>query len=96
MEKVIRFLPLGLFCLFSAKLMILGSSLTDSLVLLVMAAYSAYHEFKTVDGKIKALEEELSQQRAFIDSKLKEIDEVKALVGGIKLGQQIRGQINRS
>lgn len=96
MEKVIRFLPLGLFCLFSAKLMILGASLTDSLVLLVVAGYSAYHESKAVEGKIKHLEAEVFEQRQLLESKLKEIEEVRNLVGGIKLGQQIRGQINRS
>lgn len=95
MEKITKFLPLGLFCAFSLKLMILGAQLTDSLVLLVLAGYSAYHEFKSVDKKIIQFEQQLKEQNALMQEKAKEIEDVRALVGGIKLGQQLRNNQNR-
>jgi exo-beta-1,3-glucanase (GH17 family) len=95
MEKIAKFLPLSLFCVFSLKLMVLGAQLVDSLVLLVLAAYSAYYEFKAVDSKIKVFEEKINNQELLIKQKSKEIDEVKALVGGIKLGQQLKSGQNR-
>lgn len=95
MEKLAKFLPLGLFCAFSLKLMILGAQLTDSIVLLVLAGYSAYHEFKSVDGRIKQFEAQLKEQHILMQEKAKEIEDVRALVGGIKLGQQLRNNQNR-
>lgn len=95
MEKLVKFLPLGLFCAFSLKLMILGAQLTDSIVLLVLAGYSAYHEFKSVDKKITQFEQQLKEQQALMQEKAKEIEDVRALVGGIKLGQQLRSSQNR-
>jgi len=95
MEKLTKFLPLGLFCAFSLKLMILGAQLTDSLVLLVLAGYSAYHEFKSVDNRIKQFEVQLKEQNVLMQEKAKEIEDVRALVGGIKLGQQLRSTQNR-
>ncbi len=95
MEKLARFLPLSLFCVFSLKLMILGAQLVDSLVLLVLAGYSAYHEFKSVDDKIKDFETRLKEQDVLMREKAKEIEDVRALVGGIKLGQQLKSGQNR-
>jgi hypothetical protein len=95
MEKLARFLPLSLFCVFSLKLMILGAQLVDSLILLVLAGYSAYHEFKSVDDKIKDFEIRLKEQDILMREKAKEIEDVRALVGGIKLGQQLKSGQNR-
>jgi len=97
MEKLTKVLPLGLFCAFSLKLMILGAQLTDSIVLLVLAGYSAYHQFKSVDGNIKEFQEKLKEQELRIAEKSKEIEDVKALLSSVKLGQQIRNsQIGRN
>ncbi|NBX69956.1 MAG: hypothetical protein EBR01_13455 [Proteobacteria bacterium] len=90
MEKLTRFLPLGLFCVFSLKLIALGAQLTDSLVLLVLASYSAYHEFKTVDKQIKEFEDRLKENERVITQKAKEIEDVKALLSSVKLGQQLK------
>jgi len=95
MEKLTKFLPLGLFCVFSLKLMILGAQLTDSIVLSILAAYSAYHEFKSVDDKIKEFDERLKNQETLAKEEKAKVDEVRALVGGIKLGQQLRNNQNR-
>ena len=97
MEKLTKVLPLGLFCAFSLKLMLVGAQLTDSLVLLVLAAYSAYHQFKSVDGDIKRFEEKLNEQERIITQKTKEIEDVKALLSSVKLGQQLRNsQVGRN
>lgn len=96
MEKLTKVLPLGLFCAFSLKLMLVGAQLTDSLVLFVLAGYSAYHQFKTVDGDIRRFEQKLNEQEKIISEKSKEIEDVKALLSSVKLGQQLRNsQTNR-
>lgn len=90
MEKLMKVLPLGLFCAFSLKLMALGAQLTDSVVLLVLAGYSAYHQFKSVDGDIRSFEQKLKEQEKLLAEKSKEIEDVKALLSSVKLGQQLR------
>ena len=101
MEKLIKILPLGLFCSFSLKLLALGTQLTDSLVLLILAAFSAFvlnvksEEAKAVAEKIKELEKQIAKQAEESSVNKKEIEDTKALLGGIKLGQQLKSGQNR-
>lgn len=62
MEKLARFLPLGLFCVFSVKLMMQDyQELSNAAVLLVMGALSAFlthkksQEFEELEKKINLL-----------------------------------------
>lgn len=93
MEKNFDFLPLGLFCLFSFKLFLFGSSLSDALVLSILAASAfGFQQRKTkallsLEDKIKKLEEQHSIKVGEIKQITSEVAEVKGLVGGIKLGQ---------
>lgn len=104
MEKLIKVLPIGLFCAFSLKLIVAGAQLTDCIVLFVLAAYSAYDRFKAVDETIDQLDARFWQQAKEINEKTKQIEEltkqvedVKSLLSSVKLGQQIRtSQTNRN
>lgn len=97
MEKLIKVLPIGLFCAFSLKLMVIGVQLPDSIVLLVLAAHSVFHQYKSVDGYVEKVEQKLREQELLISEKAREIEDVKALLSSVKLGQQIRNsQIGRN
>lgn len=104
MEKLIKVLPIGLFCAFSLKLIVAGAQPTDCAVLFILAAYSAYHRFKEVDAIIDRFDTRLWEQHKLINKKIKEIEEltkqvedVKSLLSSVKLGQQIRtSQTNRN
>lgn len=109
MEKVARFLPLALFCIFSVKLMSQDYlDYSEASILLVIAGLSAFsqnkksEEFSELELKIEQLRgaaEKDAQEVATIKKQLentkKELEDTKGLIGGIKLGQQLKSQINR-
>lgn len=102
MEKVARFLPLGLFCVFSVKLITQDYvDLSESSVLLVMAALSAFlthkksQEFEELEAKIQLLQSAAEKDAQEVSRAKKDIEETKALLGGIKLGQQLKSQMTR-
>jgi hypothetical protein len=103
MEKIARFLPLGLFCAFSVKL--LSQQFydpTEAALLLVMAGLSAYslhkksEEFKQLAAKIEQLQSAAEKDAQEVARLKKETEDTKGLIGGIKLGQQLRSQMNRN
>lgn len=103
MEKVARFLPLGLFCVFSVKLMSQSQlDLADAAVLLVIGALAALSshkqskEFEELESKIQMLQSAAEKDAQEIFRVKKEVEDTKALLGGIKLGQQLKSQMNRS
>ena len=96
MEKHIKYLPMLLFSVLSLKLMINQPSINDALVLFILGLFSAYSETKMTNKKLKHVEDELIQLKTDLKSKNKEIEEVKTLLGGLKLGQTLRNnQQNR-
>lgn len=102
MEKVARFLPLALFCIFSVKLMSQDYlDAADAAVLLVIGALSAHslhkksNEFEELEAKIQLLQSLTEKDSQEIAITKKEIEDTKALLGGIKLGQQLKSQMNR-
>ena len=103
MEKLARFLPLGLFCAFSVKLLTQEFyDPTEAVILLVIAALSALslhkksEEFKQLAAKIELLQSAAEKDAQEIYKNRKDIEDTKALLGGIKLGQQLKSQMNRS
>jgi hypothetical protein len=103
MEKLARFLPLGLFCAFSIKL--LSQQFydpTEAAVLLVMAGLSAYssrkksQEFEELEKRINLLQSAAEKDAQELHRNRKDIEDTKALLGGIKLGQQLKSQMNRN
>lgn len=90
MEKIARFLPLGLLSLLSLKLIVLGASISDSLTLLILALTSAYYEFKTENKRILVIERRLATHEVEKQQRNDEIESLKGLLGGIKLGQQMK------
>jgi hypothetical protein len=101
-ERIVRFLPLGLFCALSAKLIVLGASLSDVGVLfllstvLVVFSYKQNEEFSTLRSEIEALKNKHVQIKEEVELAKDDVQTVKSLVGGIKLGQQLRSPSSRN
>jgi hypothetical protein len=103
MEKIARFLPLGLFCVFSVKLMMQDyQDFSDAATLLVMGGLSAFfihkksEEFQHLESKLKLLESAAEKDAQEVARLKKEVEDTKGLIGGIKLGQQLKTQMNRN
>jgi len=103
MEKVARFLPLVLFCVFSIKLINQDYfDIPEAMILMIMAALSAFvqhgksEEFKELKLKLEKLENVIEKDARESLILKKELEDTKALIGGIKLGQQLKSQMNRN
>lgn len=102
MEKLIRFLPLGLFCAFSIKLMTQDFlDIPEAAILLVMGGLSAFNankksqEFEELEVKITMLQSVAEKDAQELSRIKKEVEDTKGLLNGVKLGQQLRSQMNR-
>lgn len=102
MEKVTRFLPLALFCVFSVKLIAQDYvDISEASVLLIMAFLSAFYsskqseEFKVLENRINLLQSAAEKDAQEIAATKKELEDTKGLLGGIKLGQQLKSQMTR-
>ena len=89
-------LPLVLFCCLSLKILLVGSTLADSSVLLIIGLLSSFFshskssEYLALEKKLAHLEQIVESSSKEIIANKKDIDDTRALLGGIKLGQQIR------
>jgi hypothetical protein len=92
MLKFAQYAPLGLLCAYVTKVMILGASLSDGLVVAVIAGLTAFMLHKTEQKKFEALETQIKALSDEMAIKNKDIDAIKNHVTGLKLGQQIRVQ----
>lgn len=88
MEKL-KFVPMGLFSLYTLKLIIFGASYADSAALLFVAA-------SAVILMIKSNEEKLNQLQSDINSIKQEHENMKTYVNSLKLSQTLRsgGTVN--
>ena len=87
----IKYLPLSLFVLYSAKLLILGGSYVDAPLLLILGTVAAFYEFKSQDKKLAEMEQKLER----INLLEKDHENLKTHVSGLKLGQTYNRNIVR-
>lgn len=102
MEKVTRFLPLALFCVFSVKLILKDYvDISEAAILLIMAFLSALYsskesqEFQVLENRINLLQSAAEKDAQELAAIKKELEDTKGLLGGIKLGQQLKSQMTR-
>lgn len=90
MDKHIKVMPFGLILLLSAKCIVLGSSYSDVALLAVLSALGSYVYFTTKEERFKALEKKHEELEKTVQSRSKELDEIKTHLSGIKLANAIR------
>ncbi len=89
MDKL-KYAPLSLFTLFSAKMLILGANWQDCAIILILATLSAFLEFKNQEKKQKEIEEVLRKQNETILALTKVMDELRSNMSSIKIAQGMR------
>jgi hypothetical protein len=89
MEKI-KHIPLFLFAVTAAKLLILGADLSSALILLILAATAAFWEFKVQDKRHKELELVMVKQNETILALAKSLDELRTNISAVKVAQGMR------
>jgi hypothetical protein len=92
MDKI-KYIPLTLFALFSAKCLFLGvASYESAFALLILGLVAAYYEFKSQDRIITEFKKELDETRSHQKKLESEMEALKSYVSSIKLSNQFRQQ----
>lgn len=92
MEKI-KHIPLFLFAIMAAKVLILGADWTSVASLLIMAITAAFWEMKLADKRQKELEQVLNKQNETILALAKSLDELRTNMSAVKVAQGMR-QVN--
>lgn len=97
MDRFIKSLPLTAFCLYFLKIGILGASFQDAFVLLVLASFAGFMEYKISDKKIAELENKVDTRQKELEAYVKDIDSLKSSVAGMKMSTAMRplGNVTR-
>lgn len=93
MEKV-KHIPLVLFCLYSAKALVLVPSVAEIGALAILAAVAGYIETKIYNKNLKALEDKVNSDLVKMNNELSELkkmsESLQTNVSSIKLAQNYR------
>jgi hypothetical protein len=90
MTKNLKYLPLALFSILSAKGMILGFSLNDVLALAILGLVGAYYEFKAESSEMKKLIEAVKQNEKDMDQLKKDLDGVRTSLASVRMASGVR------
>lgn len=92
MENFIKYLPIGLLSAYVCRILIFGTQISDSLVIIalsaliyLMAIVKLNKNALEVQAKIEKLEQDLDKHR-------QEIQEAKSYVASVKMSTQLRGR----
>ena len=90
MEKLTRFLPITIFCLFLIKLGVLGSSFEEALIALGLMGLVGFIEFKPKHNELEQLKQDLKQQAENIEILKNQLNDTKSAIVGMKMNIGIR------
>lgn len=92
--KIVKYLPLGLFTLYSGKLLISGASLESALVLAVLAASSFAYEWKSKNKEIEELQNKFKQFEDKLAEQDKASKSLETHIHSLKLSTSMKA-VNR-
>ena len=101
MEKITRFLPTLILCLFLGKLGVLGASIAEAVIALGLIGLFGFIETKAKDQKYQELKDLFVKKETEFDSSVKKLteenekiqkslDEIKSTIVGMKMNIGIR------
>lgn len=93
MDKYMKHFPSFLLYLYSGKILLCGTSISDSLNLLVIAAVYVTGKYFVEDQKAKLLEAQSIELGKQIKDLTSRIDKIKDSVDGIQLAKGIRPNV---
>lgn len=94
MQKIVKHLPLAIFCLYFSKVYLQTISYPEVGILLVLASIASFYEYKAADSKLNQLEDKLIKQEIRLESKEKELEIIKTTIASLKLSSGMR-QVNQ-
>jgi len=95
MSKVVKLLPMALFCLYFSKVMVQSPTAIEASILGILATFVAYLEYKNNDKKLEAIEKSLIEFKADLDFKQKEIEGLKSTTTGLKMASGMKSMGSR-
>ena len=90
MDKYLKVMPFGIILVLSGKCIVVGSTFADVAFLSVLGAIGCYFHFATKETKFKDLEAKHLQLEQKLETKAKEVDDIKNHLSGLKLASAIR------
>ncbi len=94
MNKFIKHLPLGIFCLYFSKVYLQAISYPEVGILLVLAGIAGYFEYKSNNEALSLLELRIDKQQIQLENKEKELEVIKTTIASLKLSTGMR-QVNQ-
>lgn len=85
--EYIKYVPLILFSAFAIKALVVGATLIDAPILLVLGAIAAFYEYKAQEKKISLLQKRCDTIDTYLTTLTKNDEEIKTYISGLKLGQ---------
>ncbi|NBX97361.1 hypothetical protein EBQ81_00650 [bacterium] len=90
MDKHLKLMPLVIVFAFSVKCLILGAQWTDVAFLSVLSGIGVYFQQTIRKDKIDNFEERIVEMEKKLESKAKDIDDVRNYFSSLKLAQTLR------
>lgn len=87
MEKYIKYVPLSLFILATAKALIITPTWSDAPLLIILASISAFYEYKNQEKKMEVLHKRCDAIDVHLSTLYKGQEEFKSYASALKLGQ---------
>ena len=89
MDKL-RSLPIALVCLFVLKVLLRGSELSDSLIILGLIALSAFTDHRKKDSQYQELKEEIKSLKADLTSRNQSVDAMSTKVAAMQVSSGMK------
>ena len=90
MEKLVRFLPVGMALVYLAKCLSIGPSPVDAAILATLAGLYGYTQFKTENTQLTELKVAVETLNKELEASNKKIEEIRSHTNSMKLGLNIR------
>lgn len=82
MDKI-RLLPHGLLCAYILNVLIRGCGLPDALVLLGLAGFAAFSEYKQKDQAYQELKQDIADLKAEVTARNQAVDEMRTKIAAM-------------
>lgn len=90
MDKISKFFPLALFCIYFFRTVIKGAELVDAPIFLILATLIIASEVIIKNKQLEVVKKDLSDTKLLLKEQANQIEEVKNNVSAMKIGTMQR------
>jgi hypothetical protein len=87
MDKMKKYIPMGLLCLYVLKLVALGTNFPEMGVVFALTSYVALKDYMEKHKKIQEMSEVINKQNEVLAKMATEVDAIKTSMVGLKMNQ---------